>query len=39
LCRTLEIRNLQAVESIVQSHRAGPSYGEGLADALDVGGL
>ena len=39
LCRTLKIRNLEAVENIVQSHRASPSYGEGLADVLDVGGL
>jgi uncharacterized membrane protein YjgN (DUF898 family) len=38
-CRTLEIRNLQSVESVVQSHRAGPRFGEGLADAFDVGGL
>lgn len=38
-CRTLEIRNLAAVEGVVQSQRAGPTYGEGLADALDVGGL
>jgi uncharacterized membrane protein YjgN (DUF898 family) len=38
-CRTLEIRNLEAVETIVQARRDVPGYGEGLADALDVGGL
>jgi uncharacterized membrane protein YjgN (DUF898 family) len=38
-CRTLQIRNLRAVEGVVQSRRAAPQHGEGLADALDVGGL
>ena len=39
LCATLTIDNLTAVERIVQDSRDAPRYGEGLADALDVGGL
>jgi uncharacterized membrane protein YjgN (DUF898 family) len=38
-CRTLEIQNLAAIDSIVRSQQGAPQYGEGLADALDVGGL
>ena len=36
LAETLTIHNLAAVDSIVQSTRDDPRFGEGLADALDV---
>ena len=38
-CETLEIRNAAALEEAVQSSAAVPSYGEGTAEALDVGGF
>ncbi|MBT5415964.1 MAG: DUF898 family protein [Rhodospirillaceae bacterium] len=34
---SVKIRNLPAVESIIQSTEATPGHGEGLADALDLG--
>ncbi|MFQ5971022.1 MAG: YjgN family protein [Alphaproteobacteria bacterium] len=36
VCVTLHISNLEAVEDIIQSTRADPKFGEGLADALDI---
>ncbi len=38
-CETLEISNARALEEVVQSSAAVPSYGEGTAEALDVGGF
>lgn len=38
-CETLEISNAEALEEVVQSSAAVPSYGEGTAEALDVGGF
>jgi uncharacterized membrane protein YjgN (DUF898 family) len=37
LCRTFEVRNIAFVESIVQSSVPAPRFGEGLADAFDIG--
>lgn len=36
-CRTLDIRNLQFVDEVVQSADDGVRFGEGLADAFDLG--
>ena len=38
-CETLEISNAGALEEVAQSSAAVPSYGEGTAEALDVGGF
>ncbi len=38
-CETLDILNAGALEEVVQSSAAVPSYGEGTAEALDVGGF
>ena len=38
-CETLEISNGGALDEVVQSSAAVPSYGEGTAEALDVGGF
>ena len=38
-CETLAIRNAEALEDVAQSSAAVPSYGEGTAEALDVGGF
>ena len=38
-CETLEISNAEALDEVVQSSAAVPSYGEGTAEALDVGGF
>lgn len=39
VCETLSIRSLHSVETVLRSDRTAPSHGEGLADALDVGGF
>ena len=39
VCATLHVDNVAQFETVVQSKAAGPSHGEGLADALDVGGF
>ena len=39
VCRTLTFENPAALDEIVQSSAAPPRRGEGLADALDVGGF
>lgn len=36
---SLVVHNLPAVEAVIQSAQEVPSHGEGLADALDVGGF
>ena len=36
---TITIINLASVESVVQSTQARPRYGEGLADAFDIGAI
>jgi hypothetical protein len=36
---TIAIVNLASVESVVQSTQARPRYGEGLADAFDIGAI
>lgn len=38
-CETLSISNAEALEEVAQSSAAVPSYGEGTAEALDVGGF
>ena len=38
-CETLEISNGRALDEVVQFSAAVPSYGEGTAEALDVGGF
>ena len=38
-CETLDISNAEALEEAAQSSAAVPSYGEGTAEALDVGGF
>ena len=38
-CETLGISNAEALEEAAQSSAAVPSYGEGTAEALDVGGF
>ena len=38
-CETLEISNAGALDEVVQASAAVPSYGEGTAEALDVGGF
>ena len=38
-CETLGISNAEALEEVIQSSAAMPSYGEGTAEALDVGGF
>ena len=38
-CETLDILNAEALDDVVQSSAAAPSYGEGTAEALDVGGF
>ena len=38
-CKTLEISNAEALDEVAQSSAAVPSYGEGTAEALDVGGF
>jgi hypothetical protein len=37
LCRTMEISDLSAADAIAQSMEPAPRFGEGLADAFDVG--
>lgn len=39
VCETLEISNAGALDEVVQSSAAVPGYGEGTAEALDVGGF
>lgn len=39
LCQTLTIENLASVESVLQAAQREPRYGEGLADAFDVGAI
>jgi uncharacterized membrane protein YjgN (DUF898 family) len=39
VCATLSIENVADLEKVVQSSADLPSHGEGLADALDVGGF
>ena len=39
VCATLSIENVADLEKVVQSSADVPSHGEGLADALDVGGF
>ncbi len=39
VCETLEIANAEALDEVVQSSSAIPGYGEGTAEALDVGGF
>jgi uncharacterized membrane protein YjgN (DUF898 family) len=39
IAMTLTIINLAAVESIAQAAAAGPRFGEGLADAFDIGAV
>ena len=39
VCRTLAIENPASLDDIVQSSAALPRRGEGLADALDMGGF
>jgi len=39
VCETLEVSNAGALEEVAQSSAAVPSYGEGTAEALDVGGF
>ncbi len=36
---TMTVTNLASVESVVQSTQARPRYGEGLADAFDIGAI
>jgi uncharacterized membrane protein YjgN (DUF898 family) len=36
---TMTVTNLASVESVVQSTQARPGYGEGLADAFDIGAI
>ena len=38
-CETLGISNAEALDEVAQSSAAVPSYGEGTAEALDVGGF
>ncbi len=38
-CETLEVRNATALEEVAQSSASVPNYGEGAAEALDVGGF
>jgi uncharacterized membrane protein YjgN (DUF898 family) len=38
-CATLEIENTDELDNVIQSSAALPAHGEGLADALDVGGF
>ena len=38
-CETLDILNAEALDDVVQSSAAVPGYGEGTAEALDVGGF
>ena len=38
-CETLEISNAGALDEVVQASVSLPSYGEGTAEALDVGGF
>ena len=38
-CNTLSVDNLQELDNVIQSSADLPSHGEGLADALDVGGF
>lgn len=39
ICETLSLERQEALDRTVQETAAMPRYGEGLADALDVGGL
>ena len=39
VCETLEVSNSGALEEVAQSSAAVPGYGEGTAEALDVGGF
>ena len=39
VCSTLKLEHAEALERTAQSTAALPSHGEGLADALDVGGF
>jgi len=38
-CATMSVANPQELDSVIQSSADLPSHGEGLADALDVGGF
>jgi uncharacterized membrane protein YjgN (DUF898 family) len=38
-CATLEIENTDELDNVIQSSADLPGHGEGLADALDVGGF
>ena len=38
-CATLEIENSEELDDVIQSSADLPGHGEGLADALDVGGF
>lgn len=38
-CATLEIENADELDNVIQSSADLPGHGEGLADALDVGGF
>lgn len=38
-CETLDVSNAGALDEVAQSSAAVPSYGEGTAEALDVGGF
>jgi len=37
VCAVLQIQNIEVFDDVARSTRPGPSYGEGFADALDVG--
>ena len=39
VCRTLAVENPAALDDVTQSSAARPRRGEGLADALDIGGF
>jgi hypothetical protein len=39
LCGTIEVENLHTIESVLQSAEMKPRFGEGLADAFDVGAV
>ena len=37
LCRTFAVQNIADADTIVQSSAPAPRFGEGLADAFDIG--
>ena len=39
ICRTLAVENPDTLDDVTQSSAARPRRGEGLADALDIGGF